>query len=414
MTEGIMTKVANQSGVYYRESFSKHFHGKVDKCFYVTYKDGNKKIWEKAGWLSEGYSAQMAANIRAERIRTLRHGEELPKKKRDEITFGEIWEHYDKWLDTGKTSSYSDRFRYANHLKNNFSSKRLSQITPLDIEKLKSDLLKKNLAPATVKHVLVLIRQVINKAITWKLWQGENPLKGVQLPKLNNRRERFLSQNEAASALQELRETSKQVYEIALMSLCTGMRAGEIFALKWGHCDFKNGVIHIADPKSGESRKSYMTSAIRTMLKAKDKGEPGELLFKDNNGKQIKEISNSFKRMVDQLGLNDGIDDRRQRVCFHTLRHTFASWLAIKGTPILTIKELLGQKTLAMTERYAHLSPDHKRTAASSVDDMLKEAQDKKLSEGQQNEKVILTEKKKIPSKPVKQKITNKKTVSPI
>jgi hypothetical protein len=75
------------------------------------------------------------------------------------------------------------------------------------------------------------------------------------------------------------------------------------------------------------------------------------------------------------------------------LRHTFASWLAIKGTPILTIKELLGHKSLAMTERYAHLSPDHKRTAASGVDDMLKEAQDKKASEDPPVEKNV--EKKK-------------------
>ncbi len=53
---------------------------------------------------------------------------------------------------------------------------------------------------------------------------------------------------------------------------------------------------------------------------------------------------------------------------FTTLRHTFASWLAIRGTPILTIKELLGHQTLAMTERYSHLSPDHKRQAIEGIE----------------------------------------------
>jgi hypothetical protein len=53
------------------------------------------------------------------------------------------------------------------------------------------------------------------------------------------------------------------------------------------------------------------------------------------------------------------------------LRHTFASWLALGGTSILILKDLLGHKTLAMTERYAHLSPDHKRTAASGIDGIL-------------------------------------------
>jgi len=66
---------------------------------------------------------------------------------------------------------------------------------------------------------------------------------------------------------------------------------------------------------------------------------------------------------VDSIGLNDGVDDPRQRVVFHTLRHTFASWLAMSGTDIYTIKELMRHKTLTMTMRYAHLIPDAKRRA---------------------------------------------------
>jgi len=67
---------------------------------------------------------------------------------------------------------------------------------------------------------------------------------------------------------------------------------------------------------------------------------------------------------------NKGVTDPRQKITFHTLRHTFASWLAINGTPILTIKELLGHQSLAMTERYSHLSPDHKRQAVDGIEAM--------------------------------------------
>ena len=67
---------------------------------------------------------------------------------------------------------------------------------------------------------------------------------------------------------------------------------------------------------------------------------------------------------------NNGVTDPRQKITFHTLRHTFASWLAINGTPILTIKELLGHQSLAMTERYSHLSPDHKRQAVDGIEAM--------------------------------------------
>jgi site-specific recombinase XerD len=67
--------------------------------------------------------------------------------------------------------------------------------------------------------------------------------------------------------------------------------------------------------------------------------------------------------------LNEGIEDRRQMVSFHTLRHTFASWLAIQGTPILEIKELMGHNSLAMTERYAHLIPDQKRVSVARMEE---------------------------------------------
>ena len=51
-------------------------------------------------------------------------------------------------------------------------------------------------------------------------------------------------------------------------------------------------------------------------------------------------------------------DDRKNRVVTHTLRHTFASHLAIKGTPIYTIQKLMNHKDIKMTLRYAKLSPD--------------------------------------------------------
>ena len=64
------------------------------------------------------------------------------------------------------------------------------------------------------------------------------------------------------------------------------------------------------------------------------------------------------------------LQDPRQIVTFHTLRHTFASWLALQGTPILTIKELLGHQSLVMTERYSHLTPDHKKNAVDGIEAM--------------------------------------------
>jgi integrase len=349
--------------------------GKPDRCFDICYRSQKGKlIWEKIGWASEGYTAVMASHVRAERVRSLRHGDELPRRKTGEVTLGEVWERYDQWLETAKSRPRDERGYYKNHLKHRFEDRPLSKITPFDLEKLKIQLTKKGLAPASVKHFLVLVRQIINKAIDWNMWKGENPVKKIKLPKLKNRRERFLSQEEAFTLFEALKKVSMQLHDMALLSLHTGMRAGEIFALLWQHIDFKNNLIHIADPKSGRARKAFMTPTVRVMLKSRGPGKPEELIFKARGGGQIKEVSSAFSRMVEKLGFNKGITDQRQKATFHTLRHTFASWLALKGNSLLVIKELLGHQSLAMTERYSHLIPDIKRQAVEGIDKLFEDA----------------------------------------
>lgn len=138
-------------------------------------------------------------------------------------------------------------------------------------------------------------------------------------------------------------------------------------ALRWVHLDSANDLIHVADPKKGESRKAFMTPAVKKMFQSRGRGAPEELVFPARGAKHIVAISKAFSRAVERMGFNDGITDARQKVSFHTLRHTFASWLAIQGTPILAIKELMGHHSLAMTERYSHLIPDMKREAVAGI-----------------------------------------------
>ena len=370
-------KVKSFVGVYVRKSSaeSRRFLGKPDRCYDIVYRNAEgKQIWEKVGWASEGYSAAIAANLRAERVRSIRHGEDLPSEKRkQDVTFGEAWKEFDKWQEVNLSRPKDNQCRYKCHIQNRFENTPLKKISPFELEKLKSELLKAGKSPATVKHVLALIRAVFNRSKTWGLFEGENPVSSVKLPKLNNRRERFLSKEESEILLKELQQVSPVVRDMAFLSLFTGLRAGEIFNLKKGHLDFDNGTILVADSKTGFSRNVYMTESVKIMLKSYQKGKkPDDFVFLDREGNQIDRISHTFSRVVDKLKWNEGISDRRQRVTFHTLRHTFASWLAIQGTPIFHIKELMGHQTLAMTERYSHLIPDVKREAVMGLDGFLR------------------------------------------
>jgi len=89
------------------------------------------------------------------------------------------------------------------------------------------------------------------------------------------------------------------------------------------------------------------------------------------------EVSNVFQIVADAIGMNNGVTDRRQKLVFHSLRHTYASWLVEQGVDLYTVKELMGHGTLAMTERYSHLAPDTLRRAVKTLEAGLKKSKGK-------------------------------------
>lgn len=373
-----MTRRATRyTGVYERHSETRTFKGKPDVCYDINYKMDGKLKWEKVGWLSEGYSAKLASDIRSERLRSMRHGEEIPSQKQKAPIFGDIAKQYLEWASTNKSrGGIDDKSRYENHLKIPLGNKRLDKISQFDIEKLKNGLLKNELAPATVKHCLVLVRMIVNKAITWRLWTGQNPVQGVRLPALQNERQRFLYHNEARQLLDALNVISPTTHDIAAISLFCGLRFGEIAALRGIDIDMVNGTITVANPKNKTPRKAYMTNDIADILRRRLPENREDLIFPNKHtGEKITMISRTFFKVVQELGFNRDITDRRMKVCFHTLRHTHASWLAMSGESLLTIQQSLGHKDLQMVKRYAHLGADTRKQAAQRLEDGFNKAE---------------------------------------
>jgi integrase len=309
--------------VYQRSSATRRNHrdGKADICYYIIYRHNGKKVWEKVGWKSEGYSAQMASHVHSERIQAIRHGDILPSKKTEtatELTFGGAWEMYDeKWL-PNLSRPKDERSRYLNHIAPRFADVALSGIKTIDLEDFKHELLSKGLSPGSTKHVLCLIRCVYNKMVEWERYEGRVPTTGFKMPKVDNARMRYLTPDEAGKLLDVLKQRDITWWRIASISLNTGLRLGEVLALTRNDLDLARGVIHVLDAKAG-TRMANMTESIRAMFAAMPGGPPSAPLFPSINGgeRRASDVSKIFAKATTALGLNKDVTDRRQRVVFH-------------------------------------------------------------------------------------------------
>lgn len=111
-----------------------------------------------------------------------------------------------------------------------------------------------------------------------------------------------------------------------------------------------------------------MTNKIKEMFSSMPARAKDDLVFKSRTGDKIKEVSNVFALTVDELGFNRNTQDSRQKVVFHTLRHTFASWLVKSGISLYDVQKLMGHSNISMTERYAHLAPEKLKESVKTLD----------------------------------------------
>lgn len=389
-------KKTKHPGVRYREHETrKHGIGK-DRYFAIRYQMDGKRHEEGTGWTSEGWTAERAAVELAELKKNFRLGEGKPltlqekrerekqkkqKTEKDALTFGEYFEnsYYPSAETSKKAGSHKKELEHFKlWIAPVLKSMEFKKITPIAIERIKKNLLDGGRSPRTIQAIFTTVRTIWNQARRDRVVFEDSPTKQVKIPKFDNRRQRFLTHDEAAALLEDLQKRDFKVYRMAFLSLHTGLRAGEIFSLKWGHIDTERGLIRVSDGKSGKSRAAYMTGEVKEMFLRMNRGGPEDVVFPNSDGERFTEIPKTFKSAVDTVGLNKGMADRRQKVCFHTLRHSFASWHVQGGTDLYTVKELLGHGTIAMTERYSHLSPEGLKNAVKRFENGIAEAKEEK------------------------------------
>ena len=369
-------KATRFDGVYQRPSRTKKYEGKPDVTYTIDYYDPHtgKRVRKTIGNRSSGITAEYANSVRQSLLATARKevvSGILPQEVKSIPTLGEAWERYKtNWLEAHvKSSAYNDTSSYNKHLKEHeLHNRPLNKISVTDFEELTLQKRREGYAPQTIKHILALIRRIINKAKVWKMWRGDNPFDDFTMPEVDNERTRFLTEKEAKLLLDKLRDKDRKIWIMSLLALQCGMRFSEIARLVVRDLDFNHNTIFIRLAKNGRSRFAIMPQAVKQALQEWVQNLSGTLLFPNQANAIMHNIGRTFDEVVEEMGLNKGASGTRDRFVFHSLRHTFASFLAKNGYGQAVIAELLGHRSLEMTRRYTHLMPDTRHAAAGDID----------------------------------------------
>jgi len=270
------------------------------------------------------------------------------------VTFREFAPLYLEWAKANKAplTYRNEHSKIETFFVPTFGRRQMNSITSYMIERYKLDRRAK-VSPRTVNIELQLLSVMFAQAMKWGHVR-HNPVKDVERLRLPTNPPRFLSDDEIARLLAAARTT--YLYPLVLCALHTGMRKSELLNLTWNDLDFATGTITVQSKadwqtKSRRFRTIEMTEELKVCLGSMPR-ESGYVFT--YAGKRItSNVKKTWRRILCEAKINN--------CTLHTLRHTFASHLAMQGVPLMHIQQLLGHQDYDTTLIYAHLSRESVR-----------------------------------------------------
>ncbi len=328
---------------------------KRGKYWWVDYRlpDG-RRIRRSTGFTDKKMAELMLKDIELQIARKTLH---LPV----DISIEEFWEKYLEYAKLHKTeNSWKTDYYVFREFLEFLHQRNVNKLTKLNaeiLEKYKLHLLEKGNKKVTINKKLRTIKAIISKAVEWDLLP-ENPCKKVKLFKQPEGRLRFLTKEEINRLLEVIDREDVYLYTIILLN--TGLRRAEFVNLRWEDVDFKYGILRVIN-RDGFTTKNYRN---RTIPLSKKTLEAFKRLKELNPEKPCTLSQDQLSRVISRYAKKAGFHD----VTCHTLRHTFASHLVMKGIDLVTIKKLMGHLDLNTTLIYAKVTEEHKLKAISSID----------------------------------------------
>jgi integrase len=250
---------------------------------------------------------------------------------------------------------------YMNNLRAFFGDRTLADITPKLIVAYKNKRYEDGKAPATINRELANLKKAFNLALREWEWCHQNPVTRVSMEKENNKRDRWLSEDEESRLLTAC---APWLHDLVTFALHTGMRMGEILELTWRGVDFTRRTVTVLRSKNGERRTIPVNETVLRVLKEKTKVRSlaSDLVF---CSKAFTPMESGHLRRSFRLALSKA---KIEEFHFHDLRHTFATRLVQAGIDLYKVQQLLGHKSPIMTQRYAHHYPESLRDGVEILD----------------------------------------------
>lgn len=311
--------------------------------YYITYNHDGKRRWKSTG--KSDHSLALKSLLKFDRdphppsTKTcLSHfAEELLSSARAEFTSGTVL-------------IYQQSFKRFTTL--------IGDLPMAEISSRHVDLFKtrrsSEVSGVTLNIELRTLRAAFNKAVRWNIIAG-NPFRGVPLMRIAETQPTFFSKEEFNELLAVIEESWFR--DLITLAVCSGLRRGELLNLRWEDVDLERRMMLIQSSgalrtKFGRRRTLPLSATAVETLRRRALGEMHGFIFHDSGRRLLDStITHKFKRYIRTAKLNP-------RLHFHSLRHTFATWLVQNSVSLYEVQKLLGHSSIKITEVYAHLAPN--------------------------------------------------------
>ena len=335
------------------------------KTYYLSYRDarGAQRLYKlaNAADITPQQAQQLCDRARAK----LAMGEDLGAEReqtRSSLTVSAFFnDTYLPYLKSYKRSWGTDDSAFRNHVLPYIGRYHMDAVTAQHISEVMQRV-QSSRADGTYNNVLISIRYMFNLAIRWgAAGVTSNPTASIKLKKLSNHRERFLSAAETQHLLQVVNQSPNRMLKYMIpFLLLTGARKREVLDARWSDVDTQRSFWRIPKTKSGRERHVPLSAAALALLETVPRKRHCEWIFA--NPKTLRPYTNIFTAW-NTVRVEASMPELR----IHDLRHSFASFLVNAGCSLYEVQKILGHSSVAMTQRYSHLSQASLLRAASQA-----------------------------------------------